>query len=105
MFGLTFGKLLILIAVIAGVWYTVRRFSGGKPFANPLKGRGNPDAVPPAGGSGQQNAGATRPPPNPDAVRAAADLPGEELRKCPTCGTYVPVLNARSCGRSDCPHA
>jgi hypothetical protein len=41
-------------------------------------------------------------------VMARAEVTGapriEDMRQCPTCGTYVPARRPRSCGRTDCPY-
>ena len=53
-----------------------------------------------------------------DAVRRAAEhaarqqgapgartIPAEDLVKCSSCGAFIPVGSATSCGRADCPRA
>jgi uncharacterized protein len=77
MFGGPLGKLLILIAVIAAVWY-------GYKYVNRV---------------GRLRAEQRRraPPPGRRALEA------EDMQKCRVCGAYV-TAQARSCGRGDCPY-
>jgi hypothetical protein len=75
-------KFLLLIAMIAAVWYGwryVNRKSLGRP-----SGESPPAPPPPAA-----------PPPKPVA---------EDLKPCSVCGAYVAAESAKSCGRPGCPH-
>lgn len=69
-------KYLLLILVVAAVWYGWR-FVSRKPAAKPPV-----VADPPA------------PPP----------VAAEDLKACPACGAYVNAAAAKSCGRPDCPY-
>lgn len=69
-------KYLLLILVIAGVWYGYR-------YVNRKKSA--PDSTP------------VTPPPRPQ-VKA------EDLAACRVCGAYVAESTAKSCGRNDCPY-
>jgi hypothetical protein len=78
MFGLSFGKLLVLIVLIAVVWY------GFKHVARTEKVR-------------QEAAKKRAPAAGPRRVEA------EDMVKCGACGAYVAARGASNCGRSDCP--
>jgi hypothetical protein len=90
-FGISFGKLVLLGLLVAAVWFGFRW----------LQAQGRDRSPDPA---------AKKPPPGPAAAaRGAAPAgtaPGgaEELTKCPVCATYV-VRGAPRCGRADCPAA
>ena len=74
MFGFSLSKLIVVALVIAAVWYGYR-----------LIARRNLRR----------------------AARDAEDTPRpavEDMTGCPACGTFVPALGARSCGRKDCPY-
>jgi len=71
------GKLLVLIAVVAIVWY-------GWKYVNRL---------------GQVSAEERRRAPR----RKGASLPTEDMTKCRVCGAYVTAA-ATNCGRPDCPY-
>lgn len=73
------GKLLVLAAVIALVWFGFRLLSRLE------KAR-------------QEQAQVAR------SSRKAAKPAVEETVKCPVCSAYVAARGAGSCGRSDCPY-
>ena len=86
MFGISFAKLLLLVAVLAAVWFGFRYLQArtratelprrdGRPVG-PAPGRSHTEAPP----------GAT-----------------EDLLKCPICATYV-ARNTARCSRPDCPY-
>ena len=79
MFGFSFTKLLLLVVVIAGIWYLFKAISRRNAAREQAAlGRpATPDAQPKA---------------------AAADAV-QDLRRCPTCGAYA----ATPCERGDCP--
>ncbi|GFZ94530.1 hypothetical protein [Elstera cyanobacteriorum] len=83
MFGFSFAKLLVLVAVCVAGWYLLTRARAVPPARRP------PAPEP------------QKPPPRP--AESAGQM--EDLRKCTFCDIYVPVRNARSCGRPNCPHA
>lgn len=76
MFGMSLGKLLMLLAVVAAVWVAFRwiqrtnRISEGQARRERL-----------------------------------GSLAGEETAKCPQCGVYVIARTAGDCGRIGCPFA
>ena len=88
MFGFSFYKLLVLVAVIAAVWY-------GFKFIGRLQDQRQADA--------KLRAGVGRRP-----SARGADDPGtpaaENMVACPVCQAYVTARNTASCGRTDCPY-
>ena len=76
MFGLSLGKLLVLIAVLAGVWFAFRWLQRAHRIKEADTGR---DRV--------------------------ASLGGEETVKCPRCEVFVVARTAGDCGRIGCPFA
>lgn len=104
MFGLSFSKLLVLAAVIAGVIFFFkmvtklerarREVARGEMRAEARKAA--PDRQ--GGGlGGMFRRGKAE-------AKRAADEETHEMRACPTCGTYVPARGARDCGRELCPY-
>jgi uncharacterized protein len=87
MFGLpTFPKFLVLVAVVALVWFWSRRTA--------LQQRSNRGGGQQAGqstGSGK-NAG-------PTTAANAKQKSIEDLVKCPSCGTYIAAGSTCSCGQ------
>jgi len=76
MFGFGLGKLLVLVAVVAAVWY-------GFKLVTRLE-RERKRRV------GEQN-------------RQPTDFV-EEMEKCRVCGAYVAASGAQNCGRRGCPY-
>jgi len=76
------GKILVLVAMIAVVWY------GFKVFArrNRSVGGGGP-----TGHLGRQD-------------NQSDDEKIQDMETCSVCGTFVPNASARSCGRESCPY-
>ncbi|RDD60900.1 hypothetical protein [Ferruginivarius sediminum] len=91
MFGFSFGKLVVLVVVIAAVWYGFKYMSRLQYQREERarardridrRQRGDPTAGPaPAPGEG-----------------------AEDMVQCPTCKAYVAAKGARNCGRPDCPY-
>jgi hypothetical protein len=77
MFGGPLGKLLVIIAVIAAVWYGYKYVNRVNEIRETQRRR------------------APRP-----GTRA---LEAEDMTKCRVCGAYV-TQHARNCGRADCPY-
>jgi hypothetical protein len=69
-------KYLLLILVVAAVWYGWRVAS--------RKAKPKPPVV-------------AEPPAKPQVA-------AEDLKPCPACGAYVNAAAAKSCGRPDCPY-
>lgn len=85
MFGISFGKVLLLVAVVAVIWFGYRwlqRWDKERREADRRE----------ATQLGRQQAGT-----GPVASQA------EEMSACRICGTYVAATAARSCGRPNCP--
>jgi hypothetical protein len=83
MFGLSLSKILLIVAVIAAVWFTLKYVtnkvedaSGDKP--DKLKRKAKAEAAP-------------------DEPRAV-----EDMVRCRVCGAYQ-TRNAGPCARADCP--
>lgn len=104
MLGLSFSKLLVLAAVIAGVIFFFKMVTklerarrevargemrGEARKAAPRKEEGG------IGGMFRRARGEKQ---------AAPAEETHEMRACPTCGTYVPARGARDCGRELCPY-
>ncbi|MDJ0949367.1 MAG: hypothetical protein QNJ94_10635 [Alphaproteobacteria bacterium] len=70
-------KILVLVAIIAVVWYGFRRFGSG---SGRIKGK--------------------------DAQKSAAERRAEQIEdmvKCPYCDTFIPAGQGETCGRPECP--
>jgi hypothetical protein len=89
----SFSKLILLIAIIVGVWY-VFRFIGQVDKARQRAAR---EAAAAGAGRRQQ----ARRAPRGDPRGSVAQV--EDTVKCRACGAYVPVRSAKSCGRGECP--
>ena len=76
MFGFGFGKLLLLVIIVAVIWHGFKKF-GRQEMRSP----GN------SGGRKRQNA---------DFI--------DKMEKCRVCGTYVVAGRAANCGREGCPY-
>jgi hypothetical protein len=75
-------KLLVLILIIAAVWYGFK-----------LLARRN------------QNVGRRQPPGQiGSGKREAADEATQDMESCTVCGTFVPNAAAKGCGRDACPY-
>ena|SRR5690349_14661394 len=92
----SFSKLILLIAIIVGVWY-VFRFIGQVDKARQQAAR---EAARAAAGAGRRQQRARRESRG-DARGSVAQV--EDTVKCRACGAYVPVRSAKSCGRGECP--
>jgi uncharacterized protein len=76
MFGFGFGKLIVLVAVVAAVWYGFKLVSRlEQQRKRRVKEQGKQDA---------------------DSVG--------KMEKCPVCDTYVVAADAQNCGRDGCPY-
>lgn len=84
MFGISFAKVVLLVAVIAIVWFGYRWLQRWDKERREAERRE-------AAQLGRQGH------PGPVAGRA------EEMSACRVCGTYVAATAARSCGRPKCP--
>jgi hypothetical protein len=84
MFGISFAKVLLLVAVIAVVWFGFRWFQRWEK-----ERREKPES----GGGGRLGR---------DASPRADPVATEVMTACRVCGTYV-APGTRSCGRPRCP--
>ena len=75
MFGFSLPKLLVLIGIVALVWYGFKVFTRGRELKDPEKGANPPDAY--------------------------AKQP-VDLQECKICGDYVDTAGP-SCGKNNCP--
>ena len=82
MLGFSLGKILVLAAMIALVWY------GFKYVARRNQKFGRDKT---AGRLGRQDDN-------------APDEKVQDMETCAVCGTFVPNGSARSCGRESCPY-
>ncbi len=80
MFGITFSKLLIIAAIILGLWFLYRYLQRVEKLSKMVLDR-KPQARTP----------------DRDGVVA------EEMVKCRVCDAYVAARGASSCGRKECP--
>lgn len=81
MFGFSFMKLLLLVGVIAFVWFGWRWYQRWE-----LEQRREEAA---------RRTGGSAPPPR---------LAAEDMVACKVCGTYVAARGARACARPECPY-
>ena len=84
MFGLSFAKIMVLVAVVAVVWFAFRWFQRWE-MERRRPAPGAPPTQRPAESDGRQ-------------------IEAEDMIACPRCGTYVAAHLARSCGRANCPY-
>lgn len=88
MFGFSLTKLLVLVAIVLGVWYgfkLIGRLDAARKQEARLRGREQRRA--PARGAA-----------------APGPAEAEEMVQCPACKAYVPASGASNCGRPDCPY-
>ena len=85
MFGISLGKLVVLAAILIGVWQIFRIFQS--KASTPRRSNG-------AGGQPPEHSTTQESDPEPAAVETTA---------CPVCGAYQPSEGASACGRGDCP--
>lgn len=90
MFGLSLGKLLVLVAVIVIVWQGFKFYSRMQRIDEGERRPGERTMGERLRKSMREKTGRT-------------DSSVEDTEKCPVCGSYVPVGGA-ACGRQDCPY-
>ena len=91
MFGFSFTKILVLVAVLAAVWYGFK-LVGRLDKQRKQEGRLQRTAQPP-----KSTGGAVREP-----VKAEAN--SEDMEPCRVCSAYVAGHGAANCGRAECPY-
>jgi len=87
MFGMSFGKVAVLVAIVAIVWFGFRWFQRWE------KERREAAAKAPPGKLDREAS-------SPGGGRSVAEP--EVMTACRVCGAYV-VAGARSCGKPNCP--
>ena len=87
MFGFSLQKLLVLVAVIAAVWYGFKWVSRLQEMRET-----------------EQKPAARRPPKAERKAQKAKEPGAEDMVQCPICQAYVPARGASGCGRADCPY-
>lgn len=80
-------KLLVLIVIIAAVWYGFKFFARRSLNVSGQQPRGHI-------GSGKQDASG----------KTTQDKATQDMELCTVCGTFVPNASAKSCGRDACPY-
>jgi uncharacterized protein len=86
MFGFSFTKVVVLVAVVAIIWFGFRWF---ERWQKETREREEKRAARLGGGGGR--------------VPPGAAPQAEEMTACRVCGTYVAAGSARSCGKPNCP--
>lgn len=84
MFGFSLQKLIVLIVVVAAVWY-------GFKFITRLQDARRTDAE-------LRDSAARRP------KAATGPTEAEDMVQCPVCQAYIQARGATDCGRADCPY-
>ena len=101
MFGFSLGKLIVLVAVIAAVWYGFKYVSRlqyqreRQAEAMDRVERRKADKAGPAAWSMKRGR---------RKQAAGDDASAEDMVQCEACKAYVPAKGARTCGRPDCPY-
>ncbi len=90
MFGFSLQKLMVLVAVIAAVWYGFK-FIGRLQDAREVEQKLRP------GGCRQPKARWRR-------AKQPAAPEAEDMVECPVCQAYVPARGASRCERPGCPY-
>jgi hypothetical protein len=75
-------KLLVLIVIIAAVWYGFKLVARRN---RNVGGRRPPGRIGPGG-------------------HEASDSAAQDMESCTVCGTFVPNASAKNCGRDNCPY-
>lgn len=92
MFGISFGKLLILVIAIAVVWYGFKAFETRRRVEGGNRRTGERSM-------GERLRKSMR---GKDGGGSSGDI--EDTEKCPTCGAFVSVAGIENCGKKDCPY-
>jgi uncharacterized protein len=101
MFGLSFSKIVVLVAVIAAVFFAFQWLQRLERDRD-RKREQRPTGVPPQGEE-QPDRPWWVPPWRREAAQVPDQVQVEDLEKCRSCGTFVMPSRARGCGRPDCP--
>lgn len=82
MMGISLSKLIVLVLIIAAVWYGFKYVTRRNQMLDEEKNRGNL----------RDNGN--------DASRNTV----HDMETCTVCGTFVPAGAAKACGRAGCPY-
>jgi len=93
MFGLSFSKIIVLVAVVVAVWYGFKWLNRVDKLRKEEAARDKVDQKKRMDEAARASAA-----PTPPASGA------EDLVSCAACGSYVLASAARSCGRRECPY-
>ena len=112
MFGFSLGKLLVLAAVIFGVWYGFKYLSRMQYLREERarardrlnRPEGAPDTPPPGRRPRTRNGFRRRRSEQGRSEQGRGDKDSADMTACPACKAYVPAKGARHCGRPDCPY-
>ena len=91
MFGMSFGKLLLLAILILIVWYGFKYAARVEAMKQTLRAEARRRHA--GGGGGGDMRGDMR----------SAARPVEDLVKCQRCGSFVASVGAANCGKLQCP--
>ena len=92
MFGFSLQKLLVLALLVGAVWYGFKffgRLDGSRKRVEKVAKKAAQKAA-------EHVAGET--------AGAASEPAAQDMERCETCGDYVAVTAASSCGREACPY-
>jgi hypothetical protein len=93
MFGMSFGKLLLLAILILIVWYGFKYAARVEAVKQTLRAEAIRRRHGSSGGEGGGSGSGVRP----------TARPVEDLVKCERCGSYVAAVGAANCGKPQCP--
>lgn len=94
MFGLSFAKVLLLVLVVAVVWFGFRWLTQLTTSAPGGPGLARRDRAQPRESTRE----------SPRQSRAESARAIEDLAPCPRCNAYVSAQEPTACGRVDCPY-
>lgn len=89
MFGFSLQKILVLVAIVAAVWY-------GFKFLSRLDETRKSEAK-----LREREGGKA---PGRRAAKRRSEPEAEDMVLCPVCRAYVPARGTSNCGRADCPY-
>ncbi len=89
MFGFGLQKILLLAVIVGAVWYGFK-FFGRLDAAKDRVAKTARKAADRVAGGG--------------AAAEPADAAAQDMERCETCGDFVAVGSAKSCGREACPY-
>lgn len=115
LFSFSFQKLIVLVGIIAAVWYgfrVVNRIQTERDRQGAFDQRketrkaasGKPSWRDRARAAGKNAWGGSSRAAKPGSPGRAEAIEAEEMVECSTCGAYVPAQGHKNCGRSDCPY-